>query len=131
MPAALSNEIRIANGLRMLNCSGRSFVRISKTLGVSISDGPFSEGMRTALDLTTAEQLLTILERMRKLQELVTEAANGITINIDWSQIEQISNVLTIRLVQETAQELKQEDPKLAAMMERAMRNVTNVSRPA
>jgi len=125
MPATLSNESRIASGLRVLNCSGRSLVRIAKNCGVQISDGPFSEGMRTSLDLATAEKLLSILERMRELQDSITEAADGVTINIDWRQIEKVSRALTMRLVQDTARQLKIEDPRFDAIAAKAIKDIT------
>lgn len=99
-PASLSNEARIANGLRLFGCSGRSFVEIAKSLGVPISHGPFSEQMKASFHQELAEKLLEVLARMADLQDAVE-------VPVDWTRTERIASALTVRLVARIAAQSK------------------------
>jgi len=114
MPAAFSPESRIEAGLRSLACSGRSFVDIAKGLNVRISHGPFSEGLKKGFDVTMAESLLDILERMRDLQQAVADAP------VDWSRTDRVTTALTIRRVAQFAAEFN--DHRLDGVAEAAVR---------
>jgi hypothetical protein len=110
MQASLSPENVISNGLRGFGCSGRSFVALAKSLGVAISDGPFSEQLKTSFDQKTADKLLAVLERMRDLTEAVGLASNNTSINIDWTQTVTISTALAVRQLAVIAAEQKADD---------------------
>ena len=102
MPATYSIEGRIEAGLRELQCSGRNFLKIAKALGVSISDGKFSEALndKGRLDTTIGEKLLDLVKEMCDLQTVVPGTP------LDWSRVD----VVPVLMMERRAIKLAVED---------------------
>jgi len=115
--AVFSPEGRLEAGLRELDCSGRNFVDIAKSLGARIAHGPFSEALngKKPFDSDTAERLLEVLARMRDLD-------SEVGLPLDWSRTERISNALVVRLASKISTELG--DASLEPFAERATKSV-------
>ena len=111
MPATLSVEGKLDAGLRELGCASMNFVNLSKTLGVQVSTGVFSEALsgKRYLNREVGDRLLEILERMKSLQ-------SEVDVPIDWAITERISNALTTRLVAAIDRESNSENSELQQM---------------
>ena len=92
MPATYSTEGKLETGLRELQCSGRNFIKIAKALGISISDGKFSEALndKGRLDTAVGEKLLGLLQEMCDLRTTLDAP-------IDWSRDVEVSGQLIQR----------------------------------
>jgi hypothetical protein len=99
-----SNERKIQRGLEHLGCAARNFVLIANTLGLT----RFMEGMngvpgRHFCD-EDAQRMLEVLGEMYELQ-IDLDAVNGTHIPIDFSKVNAVETVLTIRRVSRIAAE--------------------------
>jgi hypothetical protein len=121
MLGSLSLEIRIENGLRQFQCSGRSFAAIAAGLGVQISNTQFAAQIKTGFDSAVAERLMEVLSRMASLQNSVNDAAKR-PIVIDWTRTRNVVDALVIRLVAECGNE----NDGLDELAESATKSVTN-----
>ncbi len=119
MPSTFSTEGRIETGLREVGCPGKTFVEISKILGVQVSTGGFSEAMtdKKPFDHETAERLLDVLGRMALLQ-------SSVGVPIRWSETKQVSDALVLRLVSQTALELRVTDSRIDQATNAAMKRI-------
>lgn len=123
MPAAFSNEGRIDTTLRELDCSQREFVETAKQLGIQISQGGFSDGMRSVNGFRRelGERLLEVAKRMSDLDRGVRES---IGVPINWSATSRVVKALVIRQVQRIAAEAHH-DHSLDLLEQRATSAVT------
>ena len=102
MPTSLSPEGRIEAGLRDLECSGRNFVEIARSLNVQISHGPFSEALsgKKAFDAVPAEKLLALLAEFKSVRETYPD------VPISWGAPERIATLVVLMRVEKIAAEL-------------------------
>jgi hypothetical protein len=97
---SLSNEGRIANGLRQLDCPITVFcklAKIPKTKFLAALDGQPGQ----ALSDETAQKALSFIEKLYNLQlavdELTKDAAGRVKhIPIDWSKVDQVTDALVV-----------------------------------
>jgi hypothetical protein len=96
MLATLSPEAQIKTGLIRLNCAESNFAKISGVVGKT----RLAEGLAgyNSFDRRDADRLLAVLNEMRLLQQEI-DSFSGSHTPLDWSRVEQIRNVLTIRRV--------------------------------
>jgi hypothetical protein len=85
MPAALSAEAQIDNGIRELNCAAQSFAAISGIM----SNSRLANGLsgKKNFEHHDAERLLLVLAEMRELQDFHQ-------VPIDWSDTETVRTAL-------------------------------------
>jgi hypothetical protein len=119
MITSLSPEGRIRSGLRRLNCTENSFVKISQVVGrTRFVQGITDEPDQKEFDRDDAERMLEILGRMEELQDAAIAP-------IDWAQTDRVRTALTIRL----AAKIEREDygsNQLDAAASAATKQVTN-----
>jgi hypothetical protein len=93
MPASLSVEVRLREGLKSLNCAERNFIEVANGLGQQISRGRFSQalaGTGKALSNSEGEQLYALVGELRNLQE-------STPFPIDWTKPDQVGELLTAK----------------------------------
>jgi hypothetical protein len=90
-----STEGKIETGLRKLECSGRNFVEIAKTLNVQVGHGPFSEALngKTRFNDTTGENLIELLDDMKAVREQFKD------VPIAWGATERIATLVVLARV--------------------------------
>ncbi len=126
MYGSLSNEGRIAHGLKLLNLPITNFCRLS-----GIPKTKFMQAMSgdpgCSLSDEIAQRALSFIERLYDLQlaaDEITKDANGRTVHVplDWSKLDQIGDALVVRLAQQVC--VEQGDHQLDQVANHALRAV-------
>jgi hypothetical protein len=130
MYGSLSNEGRIANGLRQLDCPITVFcklARIPKTKFLAALDGQPGQ----ALSDETAQKALSFIEKLYNLQlavdELTRDSVTGKVkhIPIDWSKVDEVTDALVVWQAKEIC--LETGDHQLDKAAEAALHGVRSV----
>jgi|SRR5882762_353689 len=97
-----SPELKLENGLRELDCSGRNFVEIARLMHIKISNSRFAEALNAnrRIEEPTMQTLLDLLEELKQVRGLLA-SLNPLPIPLDFSRHEAITTfVLSVRLKQ-------------------------------